>query len=471
LNTFVGRKDYLAQLSAELEMVRASKAGRFVLIRGRRRVGKSRLVEEFLKRAKVPYLFFTASRQTPERELSLFAEELASSRLPAAEMARSGVRFDSWEAALAMIAQTADTMSPAVLVLDEFSYLVEQDLSIEATLQKVWDRRLQKRPILLIVVGSDISMMAALTQYGRPLYGRPHMEMVVRPLSPSETASMLRLDAPEAWDAYLAVGGMPMIAASWPRGANLKGFLSEALTNPFSPLVVAGERALAAEFPTETMARSVLSGIGSGETTFTSIQAATNTQQMSLKRALDTLVGRKRIVTVLRPLSSRPSRETRYFVADPYLRFWLRFVGPNIEAIERGRGEMVASKVWTDWPTYRGQAIEPLVREAIERLLPDARFGHARWVGGYWNRTGTTQVDLVGAKKDKQPERIEFVGSIKWRERAPFDRHDLQRLLEQRRSVPGTDERTLLVGVSRSGFAAEESDVRLTAEDLLKAWK
>jgi uncharacterized protein len=174
------------------------------------------------------------------------------------------------------------------------------------------------------------------------------------------------------------------------------------------------------------------------------------------------------------PLSSRPSNATRYVVADPYLRFWLRFIGPGMEEIERGRGDLVVERIRANWETYRGRAVEPLVRESIERLLPDPRFGDARYAGGYWTRTNDVEVDLVGARERLTPKRVAFVGSIKWKERAPFDRQDLGALVAQRGEVPGADEQTLLVAVSRSGYnagAAAGVDVALSPDDLLTAWQ
>ena len=470
---FVGRERYLRVLNDQLEQVRRSGEGRFVSMRGRRRVGKSRLVEEFLRRQEeqVPYVFFTASRQPWERELSLFAEDVAESDLPAAEVARGGLAFESWDAALTLIASTVDRSAPAVVVMDEFPYLVEADPAIEGTLQKVWDRRLSRVPILLILVGSDVSMMTALTEYGRPLYGRPTREMVVEPFDPAETADMLGLSAADAFDAQMVTGGFPLIAQSWGHGNDLWGFLTEALSDPTSPLIVSGERVLAAEFPVEAQARDVLRAIGAGETTFTAISRLAGISGTPLARSLELLVERKRVVSAERPLSAKTSRETRYHAADPYLRFWLRFVESGIEEVERGRGELVVEGIRRSWTDYRGKAIEPLVRDAIERMLPDERFGAARYVGGYWTRTNDVEVDLVGAERAARPRRVEFVGSIKWRERAPFDRRDLAHLVSQSQRVPGTDAATLTVGVSRSGFEVEDLDLRLGPEELLEAWR
>lgn len=471
MNGFVERRRYMDVLRAELERVRASGEGRFVSMRGRRRVGKSRLVEEFIRRERVPNVFFTASRQSSGRELALFAEGVAGSDLPAASVVRGGLTFETWDAALTLISSTADRSSPAVVVIDEFPYLIEEDPTIEGTLQKVWDRQLSRVPVLLIVVGSDVSMMQALTEYGRPLYGRPTREMVVEPFNPAETASMLGLPAADALDAQLVAGGFPLTMRSWGSRTGLWEFLAESLTDPTSPLIVSGERALAAEFPTEAQARNVLAAIGSGETTFTNIANRAGIAQAPLARSLDLLVNRKRIILADRPLSAKPSKDTRYVVADPYLRFWLRFIGPNMEQIERGRGELVVEEIKTSWPNYRGKAIEPLIREAIEHLLPDERLGEARYVGSYWTRANDVEVDLVGAGKQARPERIAFVGSIKWKEQADFDSRDLGHLIAQRPRVPGADDSTMTVGVSRTGFGVADLDVKLDPEELLGAWE
>lgn len=501
MGPFVGREEQLRRLSGHLAAVRESGSGRLLSIRGRRRVGKSRLVEEWLQREGATHVFFTASRQPPERELALFAEEVARTGATAAEGkpvpegrraglegAADGMRFDSWEAALtylATLATAARTTAgasgdarPLVVVLDEFPYLLERDPALEATLQKVWDRALQRAPVLLVLIGSDTSMMAALTEYGRTLYGRAR-EMVIPPFSPHETATMLDLDGAAAFDAYLVAGGFPLVVQSWRRGESLWPFLTRELADPTAPLIVTGERMLSAEFPREVQARDVLGVVGSGETTFTAIGRAAGINQTSLNRALDVLVRQKRVVAAHQPLSCRPSRETRYFVADPYLRFWLRFVAPGMDEIERGRSDLVVERIRTAWETYRGRAIEPVVREALERLLPNPRFGEARYVGGYWTRTNDVEIDLVGARERVAPKRIAFIGSIKWKERAPFDRQDLAMLLAGRDRIPGTDEKTLLVAVSRARQSepaaapatAAGVDIMLTPDDLLSAWQ
>lgn len=470
---FIGRAQQLTVLQAQREEVRASGDGRLLLLRGRRQVGKSRLVQEFLQRNGAPAVFFDATRLGPERELVRFSDHLARSTLPSAERAAGGLVPQSWEAALQLAAEGSDPADPAVIVIDEFPYLADAGGVFEATVQSVWDRTLAHAPVLVILVGSDLAMMEMLAEYGRPLYGRPSRELVVPPFTPAEIAQLLGMDAVDALEAVLAVGGFPLVARSWTEGTDLWSFLRHALADPTSPLIVTGERMLAAEFPAELQPRTVLEAIGSGETTFTRISQRSGIPRTALSRPLEILTERKRVVVADRPLAAGagPSREARYRVADPYLRFWLRFLGPNLELVARGRGDLLVEDIAAGWPSYRGRAVEPLVREAVQLLLPDERFGSATTVGGYWTRTNDVEIDLVGVDDTSGARAIAFTGSVKWRDQAPFGRRDLAELAALSQKVPGHNTATRYVGVSRSGFATADLDIALLPDDLLSAWR
>jgi AAA+ ATPase superfamily predicted ATPase len=471
MNDFVGRDQQLARLASELDAVRVPSAapGRLLAVRGRRQVGKSTLVERFIAGSDVASVFFVASRQSAERELDLFTEAVAETSLRVAATAREG-GLTSWEAALSLLAAEATPERPLVLVFDEFPYLMQSVPAIEGVLQKLWDRALQRSNVLTILVGSDLRMMRALSEYGQPLYGRVR-EMVVPPLSPAAIAEMLSLPPADAIDAYLATGGFPRLATLWRPGDDLGALLGRELADPTTPLAVLGERTLAAELPPEMNARLVLEAIGSGERAYAAIAQRAGVAQTSLNRALDALLA-KGIIARGTPYSSRARASApRYWVADPYLRFWLRFIGPSLALMERGRGDLVRDRILARWSDFRGRSVETVVRAAVERMLPDERFGDAMFVGGYWTRDGRVEIDLVGGATEGRTERVAFVGSVKWRDSAPFDRDDFAALVAGRERVPGADTGTLLVGVSRTGFIGSGLDVELGPADLLEAWR
>jgi uncharacterized protein len=475
MDAFVGRETELGHLDEFLDSVRSGgrsgRPGRAVLIRGRRRVGKSRLVEEFLDRRGLPHVYYTAVGGDRDEELAGFVAELADSSLP--DAGRQVAEFSppaTWDAAFTLLATvlSADA-TPSVVVLDEMPYLAQGDPAFEGALQKAFDRRLSRLPVLLVLIGSDIAMMEALNTYGRPFYQRG-TEMVVPPLNPAEVGRMLDLPPADAFDAYLVCGGLPLILEEWPRGAGLWDYLRRALRRPTSALLVSGERTLAAEFPTEAQARAVLGAIGHGERTFTLIaRAAGNLRPGSLQRSLETLTA-KGMVTAELPLSTKPSRETRYRVVDPYLRFWLSFIGPRIPMIERGRGDRVLEAVRKSWTSWRGRAVEPVIREALWRLADDELPEGTEAVGGYWTRTNDPEIDVVGADRAPIAKKITVVGSIKWLENKPFDARDLARLIVHRSRLPGADDETPLLAVARSGCTAQGVDRLLGPEELVRAW-
>jgi AAA+ ATPase superfamily predicted ATPase len=470
MTTFVGRTCELGLLDGELERVRQGGEGRFVWMRGRRRVGKSRLVQEFVEAAKLPYVFYQAPRRASADALERFRKALAASTLPVSEVVRAGAGFDSWSAALRLAQQGATREQPAIVVIDELPYLVEADAGVAADIQEAWDRELQHRPVLLVCIGSDMRMMRALTEYPAELYGRPTREMIIQPFSPRDLATLSGVDSAQAFDRFLIVGGLPMLARSWAPSLTRRQFLARELADPASPLVVDGLRILDAEFPGELQVRDALGAIGHGERAFTEIGRRSGVaNEAGLSAALKTLVSKGVVASAL-PYAAPPGlKSRRYLVADPYLRFWLRFIGPHIEEIDRGRGDLLLERVERDWTSFRGRAIEPVARRSIERLLPDERFGDARYVGGYWTRTNVPEVDLVGAAESK-PTHVSFVGSIKWRENAQFTRRDTEDLIVQRAHVPGAGG-ARLVGVSRRGFAAGSGlDVELSPDELLRAW-
>jgi AAA+ ATPase superfamily predicted ATPase len=469
---FVGRDRELATLQRMLRRVeaggRAGRPGRAILMRGRRRVGKSRLAEEFVERAAVPYLFFTASAQSSvEADLRLFVEAAEASDLPG-RVVFAGQSPTTWDAALRLLASALPSDRPAVVIIDEMPYLVANDPGFEGSFQKLFDRELSRLPVLLLCIGSDLAMMEALNDYGRPFHQRA-TEMVVPPLNPRDVAGMLDLRPADAFDAYLVTGGLPLILDEWPRGAAVTTYLADVLGDPTSALLVSAERALAAEFPAQAQARRVLGAIGAGERTFSLVgRAAGGLPHGSLSRAL-ALLAHKRLVEAATPLSTRPSRETRYFVTDPYLRFWLTFLEPHLAEVERGRGDLVADRIASSWTSWRGRAIEPVVREALRRLRHGVLPEGTNVVEGYWTRTNDPEIDLVGADRAPVAQKISFVGSVKWLENSGFDAHDLGRLARHRSQLPGAEQATPLVAVTRTG-AATEGVLSIGPDQLVDAW-
>lgn len=476
LTSFVGRRTELALLKKRLNRVTESGAGVAVAIRGRRQVGKSRLVQEFCDESGLPYLFFAATRgASPVGAVTDFVTELRHSGLPRdLELVPSAT---TWPDAFRALA-SALPEGPAIVVLDELPWLAEQDEIFDGALQTAWDRLLSRRPVLVLLLGSDLHMMQRLTAYDRPFYGRAD-NVVLGPLNPAETGTALGLDEADAVDAHLVSGGLPGILRAWPDGLPALAFLERECADPYSPVFGVPESALLAEFPDPDQSRRVLEAIGGGDRTYANIAATAGSRSGvvpsgTLSPLLHKLTEDKQLVAADHPLATHTGKPALYRVADSNLRLYLAVLRSSAELVRRGRSSAAFALIERRWATWRGRAVEPLVRESLEiaaasEELPWSEVGA---VGGWWNRQFDPEIDLVGADKAPVAERIMFVGSIKWLA-TPFDRHDLARLRAAAPAVPGYTAHAGVVVASRAGVAddLDRVDLLWRPTELINAWR
>lgn len=476
---FIGRARYLEALRTRAEMIERDGRGAAVALRGRRQVGKSRLVQRFCEQSALPYVYFQADRgMSPVESIARFVRVLRESGLPAAAEVPDDPVW-TWRSALQALEAALPVNRPAIVVLDELPWLMEQDKTLEGVLQTEWDRSLSRHPVLLILVGSDLRMMESFSGYDSPFYGRAD-PMLVEPLDPGNVAQMTGLSGADALDAHLMTGGFPGLCRAWPDGMAPEAFIRHSCENPYSPLFTMGEVMLASEFPAPDQHRRVLTAIGSGERSFANIGRAAGSgpgapvQSGSLGPILRTLE-QKQVIAVDQPLAVGSSNGGKlYRVRDTYLRLHLSVLSGAHEDIKRGRPELAVAKIQRQWSSWRGRAIEPVIREALYRSVvgPDFPWPEAEAVGGWWPRNFDPEIDLVGADRGPVAKHLFYTGSIKWLG-TPFDGHDLADLTRGSAKVPGADPaQTGLVVVSLSGTTDEvEADLVWGAEEVLAAWE
>ena len=367
---------------------------------------------------------------------------------------------------------------PVILVFDEFPWAWETSTWLDGLLQSLWDADLGRHPVLMLLIGSDEAVMDRLFEHDRPLFGRLDDQLVVRPFNPAETALALGngMDAQDVFDTQLVTGGFPELIAHARRFPSVTAMVENSLLRPHTLLADLAQLNLAGELSDSASARLVLDAIGSDEVGVVNFSAIAATlgggkaAETAVTRAMKVLADVKQIVAVDLPGGRRGSRLKRYRIADPYLRFWFRFVEPELRNIEIGRPDLAVAAFRRSWPSWRGRAIEPIVREAVLRLAPGMSGPSAaiESVDPWWERSGTHEFDLVGARHDGLPV---AVGSVKWRESQPFNDRDLAKLAIAR-SIVAHAEQASLLAVSPHGVAPGVSvDVVLDAADLLAAWR
>jgi hypothetical protein len=453
----VGRTAELSLLRRRLSRVTDSGTGSALVIRGRRQVGKSRLAQEFCDKAGVPYVFFTATKgASPVEAVAAFLAELRDSGLPRDRSLVPADPVASWPDAFRVLAAVLPD-APAVVVLDELPWLAEQDEIFDGALQTAWDRLLSARPVLLLLLGSDLHMMERLTAYDRPFFGRAD-NLLLGPLNPAEVGDALDLDPADAIDACLLSGGLPGILRAWPGGTPALEFAEAECEDPASPLFGVPEAALLAEFPSPDTARRVLEAVGGGNRTHANIAAEAGSRagaipSGTLSPILHRLTVDKHVLAIDEPLSVKAGKPALYRVADTNLRFYLAVGRPAHELSRRGQPARAAALIRHRWASWRGRAVEPVIREALSLAADDLPWPEATAVGGWWNRAFDPEIDLVGADRAPVARHLYYVGSAKWLDQ-PFDRHDAGELQRDAARVPGFDPSgTALVAVSRAGYA------------------
>jgi hypothetical protein len=422
----------------------------------------------------MPYLFYTATKgASPVQAIAAFLAELGASTVPRDRGLIPAEPTASWPDAFRVLASVLPD-SPVVVVLDELPWLAEQDDIFDGALQTAWDRLLSRRPVLLLLLGSDLHMMERLTAYDRPFFGRAD-NLLLGPLNPAEVGGALGLEAADAIDAYLLSGGLPGILRAWPDGVPALEFAERECADPASPLFGVPEAALLAEFPAPDTTRRVIEAVGGGNRTHANIAAEAGSRagavpSGTLSPLLHRLVEDKHVLAIDEPLSIRPTKPALYRVADPSLRFYLAVGRAAHELSRRGRAAAAATLISRRWASWRGRAVEPVIREALILAAADLPWPEAIAVGGWWNRAFDPEIDLIGADRAPVATKLWYAGSVKWLDH-PFGSRDLAALQRGAAQVPGFDpEETALIGVSGAGFvdaAATNLALRWLAADVV----
>ena len=477
---FVGRRTELSLLTKRIDHVTRTGTGLAVAVRGRRQVGKSRLVQELCNRSGLPYLYFTAVKGASVTESTAqFLADLTESDLPNDHaLLPSSAPAGGWGDMLRVLAGALPDQ-PCIVVLDELPWLSEQDDTFDGQLQVVWDRLLSRRPILLLLLGSDLHTMQRLTAYDRPFYGRAD-NLVLGPLNLAETAAATGLAGSDAIDAHLITGGLPGILLRWPSGTTADDYLRDECADPASPLFAVPEQSLASEFPNPDVARRVLEAIGGDARTFANIAGTAGGREGSvssgtLSPLLRQLTDDKQVLAADQPLSTRSGKPALYRVTDTNLRLYLAILRDVYNLTQRGRPDAGYTLFQNRWASWRGRAVEPLIRTSLEQATVTGAlpWPEAQAVGGWWNRQFNPEIDLVGADRAPIASRIHFCGSLKWLG-TPFDTHDLHQLQEGARHIPGFDaSHTGLLVVTRSGASLPADAVTAVwgPDDVVAAWK
>lgn len=436
-----------------------------VVLIGRRRVGKSFLLARTLTGERVVNL--QGDEQGESQHLALLAEE-AGRRL----IGSAALSLPSWDAALSFLGEQA-AREPLTVVLDEFQWLKAAQPALDSIIQRHWDEWERDRvPITLVLSGSALSMMERLLEQGAPLYGRATARPRLAPLDFRDAAAFADSGDPiELLRRWAVLGGTPQYNI-WAGTGTVEEVIRERVLTPDAPLyddprhLLRGGEGI--RDPGTYLA--ILRAVAQGATTHNEIaqqaQVPTGNLARKLKRLED--LG---YVAPSAPLERDGSRgRAIQELADPYFRFWFRYVLRNRSRLESGRIDEVYREIMDDLDNVLGPAFEQCCRAWLRRYATEELTGAPREVGSWWSRRGDVQIDIVGVRS----HRYVLVGSCKWSRRADVD--VLGDLLDQQNALGAAARKAKLLVFAREGFtermverAAEEEVELLTAADLFSS--
>ena len=422
----IDRREELARLREA-----AAQAPQLVVMRGRRRVGKSYLLDRSYAEHRLVY--FQADEGEARGHLDLLASELG-------RLVHAPIAFGDWDEALVALGEQAGRQ-PLVVVLDEFQWMLAAEPLLDSIIMRHFDRWERARvPIALVISGSALTLMEQLLEGERPMFGRAGYRPFLQPFDYRDASlfASAGTSVTQKLRRYGVLGGTAQYQV-WAGGAPLREILKRRILTKDEPLfeeplqLIRGESAIREPGNYYELLRA----IAHGATQFNEIlhQSRISSGQLLTGR-LDRLA-KLRYIEDRRPLEGNGSAS--WSVSDPFFRFWFRYVYPNRSRLQRGRAEEVCEAILADIDNHMGPVFEQICRDWAGRYSSEEPLAEAQDIGAYWTRTHDVEVDLVARGR----QGILAVGTCKWSSRA--DTHDLDRLIELRGRIRGAGAAALYV--------------------------
>jgi AAA+ ATPase superfamily predicted ATPase len=409
---FVDRQLELERL--ERLLTRGDEAALGVLW-GRRRVGKTRLLLEWVRKHQGIYWVADESSAAVQRRYLALA-------LAERFQGFAAVEYPDWESLLSRLAREAAAQSwRGPLVIDELPYLVASDPAFASVLQRFVDHHSPRAGLVVAVAGSSQRMMqgAALAP-SAPLYGRAAELMRLGPLPAGYLGQALRLGSPrQTITAYALWGGVPRyweLAA--PFGEQIEEAACQLVLDPLGPLHEEPQRLLLEELPPATSLRPILDAIGMGAHRLSDIASRTGQPVTSITRPMARL---QELGLVRREVpfgqGERQGKRALYKLADPFLRLWFRAVAPRRGVLAQSRASWRRKVLRGLLPALVAETWEELCRAATVALAHPSgvTFGPG---GRYWHGQGP-EWDLL-AEGIEAPQFL--IGEAKWSAKGPTGR-------------------------------------------------
>lgn len=445
MEQFVNRNRELDQLTSCYE----SDDAECIVLYGRRRLGKSELVRQSIA-DRDDAVYYQAVESTAENQLEQFVNTVTTT-FPQLERLRQ-----DWETLLEALGD-----ENAIVVIDEFPFLIEEDDSLPSRIQRVWDTHLQETSMTLVLVGSSISVMEEkVLAGGSPLYGRRTATIDLEPLSLDDVAAFApEYDEETTLKTWAIYGGTPFYLQTLDPTRSLAENVQRSILSEQGLLYSEPEFLLRTELQQPNTYFSILRAIAHGRRTPNEIAGMAGVESQSLSTYLQKL-RRLRLVERHIPVTASPtsSKRGRYRLESPLFRFWFRFVygcQDQLGLLGDDAFDEVVAPALADY-------VSPLFERACQNALPVLVDRQFQAVGQWWFKEH--ELDVLGLADDGL-----VAGECKFTS-SPVSEGvlaDLERTTEQVQwSQEPADADTQYVLFSRSGYTTDVENQARSRDDL-----
>lgn len=453
---FLGREKEILDIEKEY-----ARDGGFVVIYGRRRIGKTTLIKQFIK-SKTAF-YFLATKEVESQSMKRFAGVIARTT---GNSVLQKAAFSDW---LDLFQAVADYKpnEKKVLVIDEFPYLVKVNGSFPSILQNAWDEILKDSNVMLILCGSLISMMKKhALSYESPLYGRRTAQMRIAPLPFTTVYENQKLSFEEAAEQYSITGGVPKYMEFFSDGQPLYEQIKENVLSKNGFLYEEPNFLLTDEVQVPTNYFSIIKVIADGNHKLGTIAGILGLETSALTPYLKTLseLGFTEKQVPVTEKNAEKTRKGLYFISDNFLRFWFRYVYPYKGELELDNTQISLDELDKDFKEkFVAFAYEDICKEIFARLCSDKAIDFTpSKIGSYWlnDKSGNTQIDVMAV--DTVNKRL-FAGECKYHNQ-PIDADvyfELVKKVDNSSEIKSAFKGyTVIYGVfSKSGFTSRMTDI------------
>ena len=402
---FIGRERELASL----DILYNSGKFEFVVLYGRRRVGKTALINHFIGGKNA--IYFMGVESNAKQNLENFSKSI----IEYASGIAADTSFASFQAALEAVFQLSEK-ERVILVIDEYPYVARASKSLASTLQLLIDKYKDQSKLMLILCGSSMSYMEDhVLAYKAPLYGRRTAQIKLQPFDFVETCRYFKsFSAEDKALAYGVMGGTPQYLLQMNDRLSIEENIKNTYLNPTSSLYEEPTNLLKQEVREPAIYTAIITAIATGASRMSEIANKVGENTNICASYLKNLVTLG-IVQKETPYGEKASKKSVYSIDDNMFRFWYRFVPENASMIARGAADLVYKRIEPHLSTYMGKVFEEICKQYLWRLLlsgqsPIEFTSLGRWWGNDPIHKCQAEIDIMG----EQDKSTALFAECKW---------------------------------------------------------